>query len=89
MAFYLTSHLNIVNNNLFQYLIMFMFYEKNLNKCCNYKNINFYQFDHAHIYISYENVMTELKLSWQNFQSLHSSGLEQHQVQSAEFTQNL
>ena len=25
MAFHLTSHSNIVNNNLFQYVIMFMF----------------------------------------------------------------
>ena len=28
MAFHLTSHLNIVNNNFFLYLIMSMFYEQ-------------------------------------------------------------
>ena len=59
MGFYLTSQSTIVNNNLFQYLIMFLFYKTILNKCCNYKNINFNKFDHANIYILHENVTTE------------------------------
>ena len=73
-----------------------MFYKTILNNCCNYKNINFYEFKHAHIYISHENVMTELKLLWKNLKSfdrisyyLYCSGLEEYQVQLAEFRQNL
>ena len=60
MDFYLISHSNVVNNNLFQCLIIFMFYKTILNNCCSYKSINFYEFDHADIYISHENIITEL-----------------------------
>ena len=66
IAFHLTFHSNIVNNNMFQYLIMFMFCKQFLLNASNYKNINFYEFDHAHICISHENVMTELQFLWQN-----------------------
>ena len=62
MAFHLTFNSNLVNNNMFEYFIMFMFGKQ----CCNYKNINFYELDHAHICLSHENVMTELKFLWQN-----------------------
>ena len=46
---------------------MFMFYKTILNNCYNFKDINFYEFEHANI--SHENVMTELKLLQKNLKS--------------------
>ena len=50
MAFHFTYHSNIVNNNLFQQLIVFMFYEQFLIKNAIITRISTsYEFDHAHI----------------------------------------
>ena len=65
IVFHLTFHSNIVNNNMFQYLIMFIFCKQFLLNAV-ITRISTSEFDHAHICISHENVMTELQFLWQN-----------------------
>ena len=62
MAFLLTFHSNVVNNNMFQYLMMFMFCKQFLlNAVITRISTSLSLIMHTFVY--------QIKMSWQNFKS--------------------